>query len=99
MNTEFIFGLMQKNKNEKIRLPLLFALFLIFNFLSQNLQSQTQDIYSSSGVSTWVVPNCVTSVTVEVWGAGGGPYSASVLNVILGTTYNLSVGLAGIENF
>jgi hypothetical protein len=50
-------------------------LFLFFCFLSVfhiNSSCQTTQIITTSGLSTWSVPNCVASVTVEVWGGGGG---------------------------
>lgn len=42
------------------------ALFFV-SFI--NAQTLTTDTYTAS--TTWVVPACVTSVTVRVWGAGG----------------------------
>lgn len=45
--------------------------FLFFFLLFTNLSfGQTTDTYTTSG--TWTVPAGVTSVTVEIWGAGGG---------------------------
>jgi hypothetical protein len=35
-------------------------------------KSFAQIIYSSPGNYTWIVPPCVTEITVEVWGGGGG---------------------------
>jgi hypothetical protein len=63
---------------------------------------------TTPGASTFTVPSCVTSITVEAWGGGGrggsrtsdgvggggggGAYSRSVINVVPGTTYNFNVG-------
>jgi len=37
-----------------------------------NSQSTLAQVILTAGSGTWTPPNCVTSVTVEVWGAGGG---------------------------
>ncbi|MFA5574769.1 MAG: glycine-rich domain-containing protein, partial [Brumimicrobium sp.] len=34
--------------------------------------SYGQQVYSTPGSYSWIVPECVTEVTVKVWGAGGG---------------------------
>lgn len=49
----------------------LFAFILFSSFLSL-LHAQTTVTLSTPGTGTWTVPCGVTSVTVEVWGAGGG---------------------------
>jgi hypothetical protein len=64
--------------------------------------------FTSSG--TFTVPSCVTSITVEAWGGGGGTrnddddnrsgggggaYASSILTVIPGTTYSVTVGTGG----
>ena len=63
---------------------------------------------------TWVAPGCVTTVTVEVWGAGGsgfagtgnnsnggggggGAYSRAVLTVVPGDTYDIQIGMPGVD--
>jgi hypothetical protein len=53
----------------KNKLFLLIGVLLVLHF---DISSQTTQTYTASGLNTWTVPNCVTSVTVEVWGAGGG---------------------------
>jgi hypothetical protein len=49
------------------------TLSLYFNFSF----AQTVDTYATAGTFTWVVPPCVTSVTVRAWGAGGAGGGAS----------------------
>ena len=39
---------------------------------NQPLSAQTTLTYSTPGTTTWTVPECVTSITVQVWGGGGG---------------------------
>ncbi len=53
----------------KNKLFLLIGVLLVLHF---DISGQTTQIYAASGLNTWAVPNCVTSVTVEVWGGGGG---------------------------
>jgi hypothetical protein len=48
-------------------LVLLFAFFVTNNVFSQVTVS-----YTATGAGTWTAPCDVTSITVEVWGAGGG---------------------------
>lgn len=58
----------------------IWTLTFLMSFYSQNelySQTLTVDTYSTAGTFTWVVPACVTSVTVRVWGAGGGGAGAS----------------------
>ncbi len=52
-------------------------LFLCMVLLVQHTFSQTVNNYSVPGTYTWVVPSCVTSVTVRAWGAGGAGGGAS----------------------
>ncbi len=84
-------------------------LFLFVLVTPFRLQGQNTDVYTASGV--WPVPNCVTTVTVEVWGGGGGGaagalaggngggggggYSKSVISVAQGATYSITVGAGG----
>jgi hypothetical protein len=65
-------------------------------------------IIKTPGTSTFTVPSCVTSITVEAWGGGGkgstgtsdgeyaggggGAYARSVLTVVPGQTYDIFVG-------
>lgn len=62
----------------------------------------------TGGVQTWTVPACVTSATIEVWGASGGGsntggsgqagrggYSKGTLAVTPGETYHIYVGGQG----
>ena len=52
------------------------VLLIVFIFLlGANLHAQTIQVYSSSGIFT--VPACVTTITVQCWGAGGGGGGAS----------------------
>ncbi|MBI4972690.1 MAG: hypothetical protein HZC16_02595 [Candidatus Omnitrophica bacterium] len=48
----------------------LFFLFSMFGGYWLNEAKATSETFTSSG--TWTAPTGVTSVTVEVWGAGGG---------------------------
>jgi len=60
------------------------------------------------GSHTWVAPDGVTRIQVEVWAGGGGGcgksggagggggYSVCVLNVVSGETYQMEVGAAGV---
>ena len=43
-------------------------------------QTTLAQIVLTSGSSTWVAPACVTSVTIETWGAGGGGGSSNNTN-------------------
>lgn len=47
----------------------LFFIFLIFN---TTFFAQTTETFATFGTYNWVVPPCVTEVTVQVWGGGGG---------------------------
>lgn len=63
---------------------------------------------TAGGPFTWTVPPGVTSITVEVWGAGGGGcgeaggaggaggYALCQGNVISGQTYTYSIGAGGL---
>ena len=44
-------------------------LFILLSFISY---TQTTTTFSTPGTFTWTVPPCVTSITVDAWGAGGG---------------------------
>jgi gliding motility-associated-like protein len=88
---------------------ILFYVLLLFALLPGRVFSQSQDIFTANG--TWVVPNCVATITVEVWGGGaggtagiagalgsgggGGGYSSSVISVTPGNTYSITVGAGG----
>lgn len=63
----------------------------------------------SPGLHAWTAPSGVTSVFVELWGAGAagaagsggggaGAYASATLTVSPGTAYNLSVGAGGQAN-
>ncbi len=68
-----------------------------------------QDTFSTAGSTTWTAPTGVTSVRVQVWGAGGsgssasgdlgaggGAYSERVsVTVVPGTVYSIVVGAGG----
>lgn len=52
--------------NKQFLLTSLFVFWLIFSGFSQTTETFT------SGTTTWIVPPCVTEITVQVWGGGGG---------------------------
>lgn len=62
-----------------IRLHAKFAVLFLSFFTGVQAQTLTTDTYTTVGNTDWVVPACVTSVTVRVWGAGGGGGGASNL--------------------
>jgi len=43
-------------------------------------QTTPVQVVITTGASTWVAPACVTSVTIETWGAGGGGGSSNNTN-------------------
>jgi hypothetical protein len=45
---------------------------LLFNFFFQEATAQSTVVFASPGTTTWTVPECVTEITVQVWGGGGG---------------------------
>ncbi len=49
---------------------------LLFLFTT-GVFGQTTDTYATTGAGTWTAPCGVTSITVEVWGAGGGGQRAN----------------------
>ena len=55
-------------KFKALFLKLQLILLVIFPFISK---SQTTDTYLTTGNTDWVVPTCVFTATVQVWGAGG----------------------------
>ncbi|MCC7333282.1 MAG: gliding motility-associated C-terminal domain-containing protein [Flavobacteriales bacterium] len=46
-------------------------LFILLLTAGNNIFSQSVT-FTTPGTTTWVVPPCVTSITVHVWGGGGG---------------------------
>jgi hypothetical protein len=55
--------------------------------------AQTTEVFSTPGTFNWVVPACVTSVTVEAWGGGGGGGAVwSRFNSVSGTGSNCESG-------
>ena len=84
-----------------IRLLLMVLFVSITPLVSYGQSSQT---FSTPGTYTFTVPCGVTSITVEVWGAGGGghngynrgggggAFSQSAFSVIAGNTYAVTVG-------
>lgn len=62
-------------------------------------------VFSTTGVSSWMVPDGVTKVMVECWGAGGGTstgacagaggYGKSIFTVVSATSYLITVGAGG----
>lgn len=86
--------------------PLFFLLFAVTAF------SQTQT-FSTPGTSTFTVPSCVSSVTIQAWGGGasggaknddarggggGGGYVTNTYSVTAGQTIAIVVGAGGIIN-
>lgn len=57
--------------NTKFFTNLNFKLVITTLIITGALNAQSTDTYSSPGTVDWVVPPCVTSVTVRAWGAGG----------------------------
>ena len=47
-------------------------LTLVFCLLLTSVFSQTTTTYSVAGTTSWTVPACVTSITVQAFGGGGG---------------------------
>jgi MSHA biogenesis protein MshQ len=47
-------------------------LFIFILFSGAFSWAQTVQTFTSPGTYSWTVPPCVTSITVQVWGAGGG---------------------------
>ncbi len=83
------------------------AAFLLF--YGNGVWGQTTQTFNANG--TFIVPPGVTSITVEAWGGGGGTrndgtarrggggggaYARSVLAVIPGQSYNVTVGAGGV---
>ncbi len=52
-------------------MPVFYSLALFLTITSVS-SAQTTDTFASGGTYTWTAPSCVTSATIEVWGAGGG---------------------------
>ncbi len=53
-------------------------LFVFLGVFNTNIASgQTTETFSTTGATTWTAPCDVTSITVEVWGAGGGGQRAN----------------------
>ena len=48
------------------------SLIIVLCFFITKMFSQTTITYSVAGSTTWTVPSCVTSVTVQTFGGGGG---------------------------
>ncbi len=76
----------------------------LFICLTISAFTQTTLTYTTSGTVTWSPPAGVTSVTLQMWGAGGYGYFGSFsggggaflqttsIPVVYGTTYNIVVG-------
>lgn len=83
--------------------------FLIFSVISTLSFGQITETFNTPGSGTFEVPAGVTSIEVEVWGAGGGGvidnnaagggggggYARSTLTVTFEDTFNYTVGLGG----
>jgi hypothetical protein len=68
--------------------------------LINNLSCQSSVIFDTPGTHSWIVPDCVTEITVQVWGGGGGGGAAwsrftSVSNTQNGTGVEVCVGAGG----
>lgn len=90
-------------------LYLTFALLFTSSLPFSALAQEKVETFTSSG--TWTVPDGVTQISVEAWGAGGGggnrtsngyaggggggAYSRSSIPVIPGQTYSVSIGEGG----
>ncbi len=86
-----------------------FILFFLTLFSQRVNAQQCKVIYDFSGADqAFVVPSCVTEITVKIWGAGGGPgdnggtgnggggaYVTGTIPVIPGETLIFRVGQAG----
>ena len=55
----------------KLNSQFLLIAFSIFSLVFSGF-SQTTIPFTSPGTTTWTVPPCVTSITVQTWGGGGG---------------------------
>ena len=60
---------MKTRLEKKINFQLLVTLAL---FTGNFLLAQTTVNFTTPGTTTWTVPNCVNSITVQVWAGGGG---------------------------
>ena len=66
---------------------------LFFLIADQIAHSQTSVSFTTPGTTTWIVPPCVTQITVQVWGGGGGGGSVwSRFNSVSGTGSNCEMG-------
>ena len=102
----------------KITFRLFFIVFIFSLFFKKGseaiAQTATQTFNWTGGNQTFVVPSCVTSLTVQAWGAGGGgggndsqtggtggggAYTTSVLAVTPGTSLTIIVGGGGGAGF
>ena len=55
--------------------------YFLFFFVSNIVLSQTSVTITKTGDNYWTVPCDVTSITLEVWGAGGGGQAVNGTNV------------------
>ncbi len=98
----------------KVTLRLFFVLF-ISSILNKRgteaiAQTTTQTFNYTGGNQTFVVPTCISSITVQAWGGGGGgggtdtygggdggggAYSSSTIAVTPGTSLTIIVGGGG----
>jgi hypothetical protein len=97
---------MKLSRNSCLQIYIIAFLFLLH--LPNSVNAQVVMTYNSNGDFT--VPPNVSSIIVQAWGggggassttfasrpgAGGGAYASSVIQVIPGQTYNVTVGTAG----
>ena len=107
MKTERIIGL------ETFNLRVLFTIIALFMIGINALFSQEVTTQNTPGSYSFTVPQWVTQLTVEAWGAGGGgsatvingakegggggAYARSILTVLPETSFNYTVGAGGRE--
>jgi gliding motility-associated-like protein len=60
---------MKSLKKTYNKLGTVLGLAFLTNF---SLNAQTTETFSTPGTTTWTVPACVNSITVQVWAGGGG---------------------------
>ena len=82
----------------------------LLSILTSGTYAQTTLTFNSAGSAVWTVPCGVSSITVEIWGAGGagggslgqgggggggGCYNSHTIAVSPGQNFNYTVGLGG----
>lgn len=98
---------------KKLNLLFIVAIFLVGrgSFFSQGVPASQVFNYNNGASQTFTVPFGVTSITIDVWGAGGagaggsvstsraggggGAYSRSTISTVAGASYTIVVGAGG----